>query len=317
MDNVTHTLVGLTLSRAGLNRMYARPALLLVLAANVPDIDFVAFTRGQLAYFEAHRGWTHAIVMMPLMALLPVLVTCAIGRSMRGWRAAYVLSLIGVASHLLLDWTNTYGVRFLLPFSKEWFRLDLNDLIDLWIWAALLIAVIAPWIARLVSTEIGAKPGSGRGLAWFALLFFVAYDFGRYLIHQRAVEILNAHVYQEGPPIRVAAFPASSGNPFIWTGWIERPAFDMRFQMNLRSDFDPLSGRIIYKPDSSPVLDAARQTYPVQRFLEFAAFPAWRVTPVPDPEGAQRVEVRDWRFPFTAGAVIDRTNRVVSTFFHY
>ena len=317
MDNVTHTLVGLTLSRAGLNRLYARPALLLVLAANAPDIDFVALARGQLAYFEAHRGWTHALTTMPLMAMLPVLVVCAFSRSMRGWRGAYVISLIGLASHLLLDWTNTYGVRMLLPFSSAWLRLDLNDLIDLWIWAALLIAVVAPLMARLVSTEIGAKPGSGRGLAWFALLFIPAYDFGRYLIHQRAVEILNSHIYDGGPPIRAAAFPASSSNPFLWTGWIERPNLSERFSMNLRADFDPVGGKVTYKPEPSPALDAARQAYPVQRFLEFAQFPMWRVTPVPDPEGAQRVEVRDWRFNFTASAVIDRANRVVSSSFHY
>jgi len=36
-----------------------------------------------------------------------------------------------------------------------------------------------------------------------------------------------------------------------------------------------------------------------------------------DPEGANRVEVRDWRFPFTADAVFDRSNRLVSSSFHF
>ncbi|HYL78885.1 MAG TPA: metal-dependent hydrolase [Bryobacteraceae bacterium] len=317
MDNLTHTLTGLALSRAGLNRWYARPALVLITAANIPDIDFVTVVRGQLTYFAWHRGLTHSFLLMPLMAMLPVLLACAIGRSMRGWKAAYVLSLIGVASHLLLDWTNTYGVRFLLPFSRHWFRLDLNGLSDLWIWGVLLIAVVAPLLGRLVSSEIGAKPGSGRGVAWFALIFFVVYDFGRYLTHQRAVETLNAHVYQGVPPIRAAAFPASAANPFIWTGWIERPEFAMRFSMNLLADFDPGSGRIFYQPEPSPVLDVARQTDAVRIFLDFAQYPVWRVTPLADPEGAQKVEVRDWRFPFTATATIDRANRILTSSFHY
>jgi inner membrane protein len=317
MDNVTHTLTGLALSRAGLNRWYSRPALVLIVSANMPDIDIVTFSRGSLSYFEWHRGLTHSFLLLPFMAMLPVLLACAVGRTMRGWKAAYVLSLIGVASHLLLDWTNTYGVRFLLPFSGRWFRLDLNDLIDLWIWGVLLIAAVAPLLGRLVSSEIGAKPGSGRGLAWFALSFFLVYDFGRYLAHQRAVETLNSHVYQGGPPIRAAAFPISSVNPFNWAGWIERPEFAMRFSVNLLADFDPAGGRIFYQPEPSAALEAARQAEAVRKFLEFAQYPLWRVTPLDDPEGAQRVEVRDWRFPFTATATIDRANRILSSSFHY
>ena len=40
MDNVTHTLTGLMLARAGLGKSTQRGgALMLMLAANVPDID--------------------------------------------------------------------------------------------------------------------------------------------------------------------------------------------------------------------------------------------------------------------------------------
>jgi inner membrane protein len=317
MDNITHTLTGLVLSRAGFARWYSHPALVLVLAANAPDIDIVMAFRGSLPYFENHRGITHSIVMTPVLALLVVLVVCAMTRTMRGWKAAYGLAIIGVASHLLLDWTNSYGVRLLLPFSSQWYRLDLNNIIDLWIWGILLIAAIGPLLGRLVSSEIGAKPGTGRGLAIFALSFLLVYDFGRYLIHQRALDMLNSRVYQGGSPLRVAAFPTSLVNPFHWTGWIDRPAFAMRFSMDLLRDFDPGTGTIFFKPETGPAIDAARQTQPVQVFLNFAQFPLWRVMPVADPEGAHRVEVRDWRFPFGAGATVDASNRVVSSYFPF
>jgi inner membrane protein len=318
MDNLTHTLTGVVLNRTGLNRWYARSGLVLILAANVPDLDIVTAVRGAFPYFEAHRGYTHSIVMAPLVALLPMLVACAISRSMRGWKAAYVLSLIGVASHLLLDWTNSYGVRFLLPFSSRWFRLDLNNIVDLWIWGVLLIAGVGPLLGRLVSSEIGAKPGSGRGLAIFALAFLVVYDFGRYLTHQRALETLNSRMYQGAAPIRVAAFPTGVVNPFQWSGWAEQPDLVMHFSLNLLAEFDPTApDRTIYKPEPGPVLDAARQAYPVRKFLDFAQYPLWQVVPVSDPEGAHRVDVRDWRFPFTAGATLDRSNRVLSSSFHF
>src|SRR5665213_3085506 len=118
MDNLTHSLTGLMLSRAGLNRFYPRATLLLIVSANIPDIDFVAIVGGPLYYFEQHRGITHSIAAMPVMAFFSVLVACAVGRTMRGWAVAWAIGMVGVASHLLLDWTNTYGIRLLFPFSS-------------------------------------------------------------------------------------------------------------------------------------------------------------------------------------------------------
>ena len=60
MDNLTHTLTGLALSRAGLSRWYARPTLVLMLAANIPDIDIVTIAGGPFNYFQYHRGVTHS-----------------------------------------------------------------------------------------------------------------------------------------------------------------------------------------------------------------------------------------------------------------
>jgi inner membrane protein len=317
MDNLTHSLTGLMLSRAGLNRFYPRATLVLVIAANIPDIDFLAIVRGPLYYFEQHRGITHSIAAAPIMALLPVLLACAIGRTMRGWAAAWGISLIGVASHLLLDWTNTYGIRLLFPFSSQWFHLDLINLFDLLVWAVLLLACLGPLVGKLVSGEIGAQSGSGRGLAIFALSFFLVYDFGRFLLHQRAVEILNSRVYRGGPPLRVAAFPTGAVNPLEWRGWIERPEFVMRFTVNVLKEFDPTAGTVIFKAAPSPALEAARQAKPVAVFLNFAQYPLWSVTPLDNPEGARDVTVEDWRFPFGAEAEVDASDRVISSSFHY
>ena len=316
MDNLTHSLTGLMLSRAGLNRFYPRATLLLIVAANIPDIDFVAITRGPLFYFEQHRGVTHSVASAPVMALLAALFTCAIGRTMRGWAVAWGLALIGVASHLLLDWTNVYGIRLLYPFSSQWFHLDLINLFDLIIWAVLLLAWVAPMIGKLVSGEIGAKAGSGQGLAIFALSFFLIYDFGRFIWHQRAVEILNSRVYRGGPPILAAAFPAPGVSPFDWMGWIQRPDFVMHFAMNVLKEFDPTAGAIIFTPPSSPAIEATRQAHPVAVFLRFAQYPLWSVTPVDNPAGTRKVEVTDWRFPFGAQALVDSSNHVISSSFH-
>jgi inner membrane protein len=317
VDNLTHTLTGLALSRAGLNRYYGRAGLVLMLSANAPDIDVAWSFRGTIGYLDHHRGFTHSIPFLPVVALLPVLIACAIGRSMRGWKAAWGLSIIGVASHLLLDSTNAYGIRLLLPFSAHWFELDLNNIFDFWFWGILLLACLGPSLAKLVSSEIGSPSGTGRGLARVALCLLLIYDFSRFLSHQRAVEILNSRIYQGGVPVRVAAFPASAANPLEWSGWVETQDVVTHYSLNVLTEFDPASGTILYKPDHNAALDAARRTLTIERFLQFARNPLWRVTPVAAPEGAQEVDVRDWRFPFTASALVDESNRVISSSFHF
>jgi hypothetical protein len=154
-------------------------------------------------------------------------------------------------------------------------------------------------------------------MAIFALSFFLIYDFGRFLSHQRAVEILNSRVYAEGPPIRAAAFPSAGVSPLEWQGWIERPEFVMRFAVNVLKEFDPTAGKTIFKPPPSPAIEAARQAHPVAVFLRFAQYPLWSVMAVDNPEGAQDVEVTDWRFPFGAQALVDASNRVISSSFHF
>src|SRR5581483_953507 len=187
MDNLTHSLMGLMMSRAGIDRRARRAAVLMILAANAPDIDVISLAGGALTYLKWHRSYTHSIAAAPLMAVFPVLLLWLFRVRPTIW--AYLFSLLGVLSHLALDWTNVYGVRLLLPFSSAWLRLDQTDVVDPWIWAVLLLAIGAPALARLVGSEIGAKAGSGprRGWAWFALTAVLAYNGARSAAHARAL----------------------------------------------------------------------------------------------------------------------------------
>ncbi len=298
------------ISRAGLNRLHARATLALLLSANAPDIDGVCLLGGPLAYIRYHRGLTHSIAFVPVMALITVLIVCAVARKFQGVLELYAVCLVGVASHLLLDWTNTYGVRFFSPFSSEWLHLDLNPLMDLWIIAVLLIAWLMVYIMRMVNAEIGAKPGSGRGLAIFALVFFFSYDFSKYLLHQQAIAILNSRIYDGSIATRAAAFPDGS-NPLVWRGWVETPTFFKQVNVNVMGDFDPGSGATFYKPDNRAAIAAAKATPVFQALLSFDQYPRWTVTPVAEPEGGNRVELLDLRLPFRADAILDSQNKVL------
>ncbi len=321
MDNLTHTLVGLMLSRAGLNRLHLRASAILMLAANIPDIDAVSLVGGAGNYFHYHRGITHAIVFAPVMALLPVLVVRIAFRKPIAWLSGYLLALLGVSSHLLLDFTNIYGIRLYLPFSSAWPRLDITSVVDPWIWAVLLLALTGPWISRLVSSEIGGKSATGRGGAIFALLFLLLYDSGRWVLHQRAVSVQQGRMYNGETPRRVAALP-SVANPMQWDGIVETDGAFYLQSVNLAGDFDPASGRVFYKMEDTAAAQAARATVAFQDLITFAPFLFWQVTPSPDVENAVQVQAADLRFGsppnprFVATAIV-QGNQVLRSWFRF
>jgi inner membrane protein len=326
MDPLTHTLTGLALSRAGLNRRSAYATPILLLAASAPDIDILAYAAGPAAYLHYHRHLTHAFLAIPFLALLPVLLVRLFARKPFAWIWAYLVSLLGVATHPLLDWMNAYGVRCWLPFSGEWLRGDLASLGDIWILTALLLAALAPALAKLVSSEIGARPSSGRGWAIFALCFLPLFGGVRYVLHERALAVLDARLYGGQAPLRVAAFPTPF-SPFYWKGLVETGPYYALYDLNLLGEFDPAAGRTLYKPELGPAqaaaADAARRTPAFRAFLDFSKYPLWRFTAQEEPQPAIRVEVMDLRFGapphprFVASALVLPNGQVEQSGFQY
>src|ERR1017187_6398365 len=326
MDNLTHTAIGLFLARAGARKWTPRATAILLVASNAPDIDVLSGAAGPLAYLHYHRGLTHALVAMPVLALLSVAVVRVAGRKALYWPGALAAGMLGVAAHLLLDWTNLYGVRLLLPFSGRWLRLDSTAVVDLWIWAIAAAALAGPFLARLVGSEIasgGAKPRHhGRGAALFALVAVMALDCGRLILHARAVAMLDARVYQGDSPTRVAALP-NPFNPLRWRGLVETPAYYAVADLDVAGDFDPTRALILYKPDADPALDAAARTPVFQEFLRFNQYPLWRGSPAPTLEGGKVVELFDLRFGtptapgFQATALVDPHLRVIDATFRF
>lgn len=326
MDNLTHTVTGLFLSRVGLKRWTPLATPILILAANAPDIDVISAAGGSLNYLHFHRHLTHSLIAMPVMALLPVILVRVVARKPVAWSGAFFAALIAVASHLLLDLTNIYGIRLLLPFSGQWLRLDLTAVIDLWIWGILLLGIIGPVIARLVGSEItsgGTRDRNhGRGFAIFGIAFLLLYNCGRSVLHTRAVASLESRIYQEESPLRVAALP-DPANPFRWNGLVETGDFYAVADLNLAADFDPTRATIFHKPEPDPAFDIARRTATFEQFLKFSQFPLWRISPLTSPENGRLVEVLDLRFgnPITPGfmvsAVLNGNRQVLQTYFQF
>ena len=140
MDPFTHTLVGLTAAKAGLDRLSPLATTVCMLAANSPDSDVVVgFVTDRWTYLHHHRGITHSIVgVIALAFLVPAIIWAGerIFARLRGkqprtqFPGLLLASLIVTATHPLMDWTNNYGVRPLLPWNGRWFYGDLVFIVD-------------------------------------------------------------------------------------------------------------------------------------------------------------------------------------------
>ena len=147
MDNLTHSLVGLTSAKAGLERMSPYATIVCVASANAADADFVSLFFGdRWTLLEHHRGITHSIVgtiaigfLIPLLALgIERAVSAFGGRKPRiRFGGLLLASMIAAATHPVLDWTNNYGVRPLLPWNGRWSYGDLVFIVDPYIWLLL------------------------------------------------------------------------------------------------------------------------------------------------------------------------------------
>jgi inner membrane protein len=294
----------------------------MMVAANAPDFDIVSWFGGSVAYIHWHRNITHSLIALPFMALLSVALVRLVGRREVRWVHAWGIASAAVASHLILDLTNVYGVRLLLPFSGRWFHWDITPVIDLGLWTIVLLGIAAPALGRLVGSEIGEQHrGTGGGWAVTALLLFGAYDYGRSALHERAVAAVDSHIYNGLAPRRVGAFP--SQNPLAWTGTAELSNAWVQVPIDLRENFRPSDGETFYKAPRTPAVDAAMVTNPFRIFLEFVQYPLWVVEPTPDLDGGTQVTLLDLRFGtprqvgFASTAIVNNRNQVLESGFGF
>jgi inner membrane protein len=217
---------------------------------------------------------------------------------------AWLLCLFAVVVHIGMDFLTGYGTKPLWPLQDEWVQWPVLYISDPYILLMLLLALAAPALSGLVSSEIGAKRGTGRGWAVAALVFAVSWVCFRGLMQDRAVQTLTSHVYQGRAPKRVAALPTAL-NPFRWRGLVQCEGFLSEHEVQVLQEFDPDEGSLYVQPRQQEILAAARRAPEMKRFLNFAQWPSFRVVPLDTPPGAVRVEVRDLRFTSDFDAMVE------------
>ncbi len=183
MENLAHTLLGLSFAKGGLERVTPLATTALVISSNLPDIDVLSrIEGGTVSYLEYHRGFTHGFVGLAILAAALTLALMFIDRRFRLRRdpfrrplrpvRIFLLAYLGGLGHTFMDFTNVYGVRPLLPFSSRWFYGDLAFVVDPWIWLILGSAVV--W---LTTTD------AARTFLWLVIGIILALVVGLALRH--------------------------------------------------------------------------------------------------------------------------------------
>jgi inner membrane protein len=187
MDNVTHSLAGLLLAEGAVQlrtrltmvepspRFRATAAISSLVAANLPDADLLYTGVGgdRLAYMLHHRGYTHTVIIALLGALL------LWGVALLAWRyrgrteprrddSRWLLALLlaSAMSHLVLDWTNSYGLHPFWPVDDRWFYGDSVFIVEPWLWIVSVPVLVAATTKRVARVLLAGVLVAGLILAW-------------------------------------------------------------------------------------------------------------------------------------------------------
>jgi len=344
MEPITHLMTGACLARAGFNRKAAYATLAMTLAAEAPDLDVLWATGGPVAALQHHRGITHALIGLPFDGLIVLGVVWLVhrwrvrrarppvdkpreGASELGagagaviarpltaapvrWGLLYGFVLIALLSHLLLDWTNNYGLRPFFPFNAHWYAGSIMFIFEPVLFAVLLAALIAPALFALIGGEVGARREKFRGRSWAicALAAMLALWGWREVEHDAAVQLASTASY--GPAatavgdastpvspaqvLRVTASPYP-GNPYRWHTVVETPEYyQMATVDTLHSTVatDPEQD-LFYKPPDTPAMLAAERSWLGKVYLDWASWPVVTEIGPTEPVDAP-AETADW-----------------------
>jgi inner membrane protein len=315
MDPVTHFMTGAVLSRAGFNRKAAYCTLAMTLAAEAPDLDVLWGFKGPVAAFEHHRGLTHTFIGMPFLAAVVTGViwlghrllakrrtdeshsSHASTRAPIHWPRLYFFCLIALGSHILLDWTNNYGVRPFFPFNPRWYAGSFVSIFEPIMFALLLIALVAPALFGLVSSEVGVRRPAYRGRGWaIAALSGIVLLWGvRFNERNKAIELARS-AGQDESILRITASPYPV-NPFRWKTIAETPLVYQISTVNTRTGEVTSSPHadVFHKPPTTLATLVAKRSWLGRVYLDWSQYPLVTETNT-TPDGLTTVTFRDLRF---------------------
>ena len=271
MDPLTHAASGAVAMLACQRRpMTAWAVPLAALAAASPDID-IAFAPTPLDFLLLHRGITHSLAAVPLLALLLAVLCCPLWRSATPGRWSFgrvwLFSCLMLLLHIWLDIITTYGTMIFLPFSHERVRLNAVFIVDVLLTLPLLWAIWR-WRAR-------------RRLLVLCLVWIFLYPSAAIGLNHWHSAQNTARLAEEGREVQSLTVLPDALSPFYWR--LLYAEADSVAEQSLNALGQP-RGAAVARPAAEPgMLTAlAAQSVRCKAFFAFALLPVTAPLPPDD-----------------------------------
>jgi inner membrane protein len=177
-------------------------------------------------------------------------------------------------SHPLLDLLNTYGVRWLMPFSSRWYYGDTLFIIDIWVWLLLGLGVFIS-----VRRERAGRP-DWRHPARAALGGAVLYTMGMLAVGRLAASQVRFELQAGGVPVqRVLASPIPV-SPIVRDVVVDEGDGYLVGSIRVGNNFEPVSHwpkRDPFGDTDDPAVSLAASTAAATTFLWWARYPTYVV----------------------------------------
>ena len=144
MDTITQGILGAAASQSLLSRRLPQGAGFIgAVAAMAPDLDiFIRSANDPTVAWLFHRHFTHSLIFIPIGGLIASVPFLFMSRYKDQRKEVILASIIGYATHGLLDAFTNYGTQLLWPFSNYRVAWDWIGIVDPIYSLILLIGVI-------------------------------------------------------------------------------------------------------------------------------------------------------------------------------
>ena len=232
-------------------------------AGLAPDLDiFIRSASDPLLKLEYHRQFTHSLVFIPIGALIVTFFSRIFFKKYLSWGETYFFSLLGFATHGLLDACTSYGTQLLWPFSDERISWNYISVVDPFLTIPVILAIIFAIIMK------------NKYLTLFGILYILIYlTFGA--IQENRAEFVGKSIANlRGHKIKDLTAKPSLGNLFLWKTIYEDSGFYYVDAVRLFANSEYCQGTKIKKLDllnDFSELDKKSQQYKdIKRFNWFS-----------------------------------------------
>ena len=266
MDPFTQGIVGSTVAQSVSKKNTVIVASIIgLLAGLAPDIDiFIRSDSDPLLFLQYHRHFTHSLIFIPIGAFVcaAVFFYSFSKRFNLSFRETYLYSLLGYATHGIIDSFTTYGTLLFWPFTDERIAWNTISVIDPLFTIPIFVLVFISVLSR------------NKRFSIYAIVWILLYQVVAYSQKLRAEDIMYDYAKNFKHEIESIEAKPSFGNIIVWKVIYSTPDKYYVNAIRLGLDYKIYSGESIEKLDISksfPWLNMnSQQAKDIEKFRWFS-----------------------------------------------